>query len=128
MQTDRSAAAESQVDLRLSRDGTALQSRWRPEDEPPAAVPGSGPGAGRDPVIEQSLARQDGVLARVPLPDVDSVMREANQWLLASRASPCFVRMGEGEISLLVTMKGKNAAPLSKTLGRCAEAVEHVTQ
>jgi hypothetical protein len=81
-----------------------------------------------DPAVEQSLDRLDGALARVPLPDVDSVLREANQWLLASRIPPCFVRSGQGEISLLVNMNARGAAPLRNTLVQCAQAAEHVTE
>ncbi len=81
-----------------------------------------------DPVVEQSLDRLDGALARVSLRDVDSVLREANQWLLASRIPPCFVRSAQGEISLLVRADGRGAGPLNKALVQCAEAVEHVTE
>jgi hypothetical protein len=81
-----------------------------------------------DPVVEQALDRLDGALARVSLADVDSVLREANQWLLAARIPPCFVRSGQGEISLLVGVNRKDTAPLSKALVQCADAVEHVTE
>ncbi len=81
-----------------------------------------------DPVVEKTLDRLDGALARVPLIEVNSVLLQANQWLIASRAPPCFVKVGEGETTLLVRIESTNPAPLRTALTRCAEAVEHVTQ
>lgn len=76
----------------------------------------------------QTLDRLNWALARVPPMEVDSVLGKANQWLMASRTAPCFVRFGEGEVSLLVSVKSRDAAPLRTAIARCTEAVEHVAE
>jgi hypothetical protein len=92
----------------------------------PLAMPHPVP---RAPIVQQAFNRLDRALNRVPLPEVDAVLREANLWLMASGISPCTLRLAEGETALLVGGKSKRTAgPLTAALARCAEAVEHVTE
>jgi len=78
-------------------------------------------------LVGQAFDRMEEAMARVPLLQVDSVLREANQWLALSGIAPCAIELPEGQTALLVGGKVKTARPLTTALGRCAEAVEHVS-
>lgn len=140
MEMDRSLTSGSEITLHRGPDSATWQREgsphsiegsadWRsPADVPPAKAAALSPPGSRQPIAEQALNRLDSALDRVPLAAVDSVLNEANQWLRAAHTPPCFIRLGEGETSLLVRVDGKDDAPFSSALVRCAEAVEHVVE
>jgi hypothetical protein len=105
----------------------ALQHREADAAEPVGTPLPDAP-AGKKPVVQRSLDRLELALARVPLSQVDTILNEANDWLVASHIPPCTVPFAEGEEALLVGKNRRRARPLATSFANCAEGVEHVTQ
>lgn len=82
---------------------------------------------GRAPVRE-AFDRLDRALSGIPPSEVERTLRQANQWLEAAGGPPCTVGFAGKKISLLVTSASKEDSPLTASLVRCAQAVEHVME